>query len=254
MKRNWVSAAAAALTIAAALWVQTAQAAEIKVLSSIGMRGVLNEVQPQFEKDTGHKLSITYDTSKSLLKLIDAGEKFDATLQTGSIMDQLTQRGIVSGASRFDIARSGLGVAIKAGAERPDISTTESFKQAVLDAKSIGSHASGMAGVAFMDILKNLEIHDAVQPKIKLVYKGYVAKIAATGEAELAVHLISEILPVDGAELLGPFPPDLQRYILLSGAVASDATEPEAAEVFVRYFETPLAVATIKEKGMEPLE
>lgn len=228
-------------------------AADLRVLISTGMKEVLDDLAPHFEKETGHKLSIKYDTSKSLVKAIDAGEHFDATLLTDGLIASLTKKNVLVAGSRLDIARSGLGLAIRAGAPRPNIETTASFKKALLEAKSIGSSETGMAGVVFMDVLKKLGIESDVKPKIKLVRKGYVADIVASGDAELAVHLVSEILPVKGAELLGPFPPELQKYIVLTGAVATKAKEAKAASDFVRYFKSPIAVSITKKKGMDPL-
>jgi molybdate transport system substrate-binding protein len=229
-----------------------AEAADIKVLSSNGVTAVLRELGPAFEHATGHRLVIRFDVANVLKTQIQGGETFDVAILTGQVTDELLAQGKIAAGTRADIARSGVGVAIRAGAPKPDISTAEAFKRTMLAAKSVAYTTQGASGMHFASVLERLGIAAEMKPKSKLQQGGPVAELVARGEVELAVQQISEILPVAGAELVGPFPPDLQRFTVFSAGVGTSAKEPEAAVALITFLRAPAAAPVIKAKGMEP--
>ena len=238
---------------AASPWLSgMAGAAEIAILSSNGVGAVLRELGPAFERASGNKLAIRYDTAAILQKEIAAGAPFDLAILTGPVIDALAKQGKIVAGSRADLAKSGIGIAIRAGAPRPDIASTESFKRTLLAAKSIAYTTQGASGIYFAGLIERLGIADAVKAKAKLQSGGAVAELVARGDAELAVQQISEILPVAGAELLGPLPPELQSFTVFSSGIGSAAKAGDAARAFVKFLTAPKALPVIKAKGMVP--
>ena len=195
----------------AAAFAGGAQAAEIKVLCSNGLREVFLELVPQFERATGHKVDATFGLAAAFKQRIEGGESFDVAVLTPALLEETIKQGKVSGDNRAVIARAGNGLAIRAGAARPDIATPEAFKAALLNAKSIAYAKAGQSGVYFVGLLDRLGIADAVKQKSRAEASGVeVGAAVARGDAELGVLPVSEILPVKGVELLGPFPAALQ--------------------------------------------
>jgi molybdate transport system substrate-binding protein len=227
-------------------------AAEIKVLSTNAVTAVLDELGPVFERETGHKLVIHYDVANILRNQILAGEQFDVAIVTGPATEELLKQGKLAAGSRGDIARSGVGVAVRAGAPKPDISTAEAFKRTMLAAKSVAYTTQGASGIYFTSVLQRLGIAEEMKSKSKVQQGGSVGEVVAKGEAELAVQQISELLRVPGIELVGPFPPALQNFTLFSAGVSAGAKEPEAAQTLIKFLTAPSALPVIKAKGMEP--
>lgn len=230
----------------------SAQAAELKLLVTNGTRAVVDELKPQFERTTGHTLAIKYDGSPLLQKAIEAGEGFDIVLLTVDSMDAIAKAGKIDAATRKTVASSGLGVAMHAGAKKPDIGTTEAFKQAMLNAKSIAYVTVGVSGRHFIAMCERLGIADEVKAKGKTKPSGNVAEFVSAGEAELAIQQISELLSTPGVELVGPLPPELQLTTIFTAALAAKSSAPDAAKSFMDFLATPQAIAIIKAKGMEP--
>ena len=229
-----------------------ASAAEVKVFSTIGVRAVMQELGPRFERASGHRLTMTFDVANALKRQIEAGEKFDVAILTVPVLDDLIKQGRIVADTRVTVARGGLGVAVRTGAPRPDIGSIEALKRVLLDAKSVAYPKEGLTGINFVRVQERLEIADRIQPKAILTTAGSPAELVARGEAEMAVHLIPELLAVAGVELLGPLPPQLQSYIVLPGAVAADALQPRAAGDFLQYLVGPEAISVMKSKGYEP--
>lgn len=249
---RWYSLAAMAIMGSAVAAMQgAATAAEIKVLSSNGVKAILDELAPQFERATGRKLVITFGVAAALKKDIEGGATFDVTILTASAIDDLIKQGKVKGPSAM-IAKSGTGVAVKAGAPKPDISTTEAFRRTLLAAKSVAYTTQGASGQYFMTVLDRLGIAAEIKAKAKTQAGGAVAELVARGEAELAVQQISELLPVKGADYVGPFPPELQNYTAFTAALGPATKEPAAAKALIEFLTAPSTVSVIKAKGMEP--
>ncbi|MGZ3284575.1 MAG: molybdate ABC transporter substrate-binding protein [Xanthobacteraceae bacterium] len=233
--------------------VGTAGAAEIKVLSSNSMKTTLEELAPQFEKATGHKLSFTFNAAVPLKAQIEKGAAFDVAILSTPITDDLIKQGKLVAATRTDIARSNAGLAVKRGAPKPDISTTAAFKRALLDAKSICYVEQGATGIYLKGLFERLGIAEQLKGKTKLLPPSNPAAHAvANGEAEIGMTQISEILPYAGAELVGPLPAEIQLSTLFPAAVGSGAKEPEAAKAFIKFLTAPAAIPVLKAKGLEP--
>ena len=233
------------------LWAGATQAAEIKVISSNGLTEVLDALKPKYEKATGNKLTIHYDVANVLKKNIMDGEGFDLAILTGPAMDEMVQAGKVRPATRVEIARSGTGIAYKAGSPRPDIRDSQSFKAAMLAAKSIAYTTQGASGLYFISVCEKLGIGDQVKAKSKVLPGGRVAELVARGEAELAAQQMSELLPVAGVEVIA-FPPELQKFTSFPGAVGAVSKRPKAAAALLRFLTDRKNAALIRAKGMEP--
>jgi molybdate transport system substrate-binding protein len=232
-----------------------AQAAEIKVLSSTALKAAMEELAPQFERATEYKLAITYGPSAGLKPRIEAGEPFDLALITPASIDELIKQGRIEPGSRYNIGRTGIGVAIRAGAPRPDIGTTAAFRRALLDAKSItyGDPArGGLSSVYFIGLLERLGIADQIKVKARLGTASEGVRPVATGEAELGIGQASEIPLVPGVELLGPFPAELQSYTEVTAGVAAHAKEAGGAKALIKFLTAPAAATVFKAKGFEP--
>jgi molybdate transport system substrate-binding protein len=246
---TWTGACVLALALAGA---GVASAAELKVLSSNGTSAIVRAIGAEFARRTGTTITTRIDVAVLLQKDIEAGESFDVAVLTREVIDRLAAKAAIDAATRTDVARSGIGVAVRAGARKPDIGTVDAFRQTFLDAKSVAYTTVGGSGIHFVKMLERLGIADAVRAKAKTQPGGTVGELVARGEAELAVQQVSELLPVEGIELVGPFPPELQLITLFSAGMSPRAKYPDAAEALLRFFAEPAARDVIKAKGMDP--
>lgn len=226
-----------------------ASAAEIKVFCTQALRTSLQELAPRFKKATGHKVTLEVAPAGQLVKRVRAGETADVLIANAPNIDDLSKDGKIVG-GRTDIARAQVGLAIKAGNPRPDISTPEAAKRALLDAKAVAYVEGGLSGTLFEAALKKLGILDDVKKKAKI--GSPAAKFVVSGEADLAAQQISELIAVQGAELLGPMPDELEGTTQFSIAVLAGAKEVEIAKALIAYLRTSEAQAVIKEKGLTP--
>lgn len=244
--------------IATALWLggaSAASAAEIKVLSAGAFKQVVLALAPDFEKAGGHKLVVDNDTAGALKKRIEGGEAFDVAIITPAIVDDLIASGAIAGGSRVNVATVGVGVVVKEGAAKPDIATVEAFKQALLAAKSVAyidPASGGSSGIYIDKLLERLGIADAVRAKAKLKKGGYVADLIVSGEAELGLHQISEIVPVKGAVLVGPLPKEIQNTTTYAAGIGARSANKDAAAQLIRAFISEPAGAALRAKGMDP--
>lgn len=229
-----------------------ARAADITILASNGVKAAVVELVPQFEKETGHKLNFTWGASNLLAKQAEGGEAFDVVIVTPALIKGLIKQGKVVDGSAVDLARVGLGAAVKQGAPKPDISTVDAFKKTLLNAKAIAYTTAGQSGLHFISVAEKLGIAEQVKAKGKTVAAGAAAEFIAKGEADTAVQLIPELASVSGVEVVGPFPAELQSYIVLTGGVGTNAKDKMAAQALIKYLTTPTAISVIKAKGMEP--
>ena len=241
---------AAIAGLALPLFAGRVQAAEIKVFASTAVKTTLEELGPQFEKASGNKVNFAFAPAAMLKVKIDQGEAFDVAILTAPIIDGLAGEGKID-ATRTAIAHSGIGVAIHKGAPKPDISTTEAFKRTLLNAKSVGFTAAGATGTYLKTLFAKLGIADELKPRLKLL-QGAAGEAAATGEVEIGMTQISEILPYADAELVGPLPSDVQSYTYFSAAVSTASKEADVAKAFIKFLAAPAALAVIKAKGLEP--
>jgi molybdate transport system substrate-binding protein len=244
---------AAALTL---VMPQLANAADIKVVSGGAFKQVLNALAAQYEKESGNKLDITYQTVGQHLALIrDGKEEFDVAILAPEAIESLVREGKIVPDTRTDLAKVGVGVVVKAGAPLPDISSVEAFKKTLLAAKSVAyidPKAGGSSGIYVGKLLERLGIADQVNAKALLVQGGAVADHIADGEAEVGVHQISEILAVPGVMLVGPLPADIQNFTTYAAGVGTAAKDAAAARALVKFLSGSHALPIIKAKGMEP--
>ncbi len=245
----------AVMLVFVAMSVSSVDAAEIKILSAGAMRAMVTELGTEFTRETGHTLAMTTGTVGQLRDKLLAGEAADVVVMSDTAIDQLIGQGHLARGSRVDIARTGIGVAVREGAPKPDIATPEAFKQALLSAKSIAyvDPASGAtSGIYFASLLQRLGIAEAVKGKTVLRQGGgYVAELVARGEAELAVHQISEIIPVKGATLVGPLPRELQKVTVYSAALPARGTPTEPAKAFVEFMARPAFKTRLAAAGLD---
>jgi molybdate transport system substrate-binding protein len=243
--------------IALALVGTPASAAEIKMLATIAVQGVMEDLAPRFEKASGHKVSITFGLGAPLAKRVESGEAVDLFLGARGSINGLIKAGRLVPGSDVTLARSSVGIAVRKGAPKPDISTPEALKRALIAAKSI-SYSNpafgGLSGVHFSKVIERLGLVEEMKPKTRFPPEGgSAARLLATGEAELAVQQISELISVSEAEVIGPLPGDLQSSTIFAVAIPSAAKQPEAARAMIKYLQSPEATAVMKAKGLDPV-
>jgi molybdate transport system substrate-binding protein len=188
-----------------------------------------------------------------LVKRIEAGEAFDVAIITPAAVDGLIGKNKIVGGSRAAVAKVGVGVAVKEGAAKPDLSSVEGFKRALLSAATISyidPASGGSSGIYVADLLKKLGIAEAIKPKERLQAGGYVAEKVARGEAEIAIHQISEILPVKGVTFAGPLPDEIQNYTVYAAGLSAAASDPKAAQAWIDYLKSAAAAEAIERRGM----
>lgn len=244
----------ALLVLSSVLASASAQAAEIKVLTAGAFKPVVLATASAFEAQSGHKLVVENDTAGGLLKRISDGESFDVAILTPAAVKELTAKGRIATGTVANLARTSVGVAVKEGAPLPDIATVSAFKAALLSARKVAyidPAAGGSSGIYFSKLLETMGIADVVRAKAVLVPGGLVAQRLVTGEADLAIHQISEILAVKGAVLVGPLPAEIQSYTVYTGGLASAARDTEAGKAFLAFLRSDQARRILAEKGME---
>jgi molybdate transport system substrate-binding protein len=246
---------ALAMTVACALLFSqgaAAQASEVRVLASNGIKAVVEDLRPQGERVIGHPISVQYRPTAALKQEIDTGEPFDVVIVTVESIAQLSKEGKTVGGEGTPISRVGVGIGIRKGAPRPDISTPESIKRALLGAKAIAYGPTGASTPYITRMLDTLGIADTMKAKTLLFDTSDGTNAAVTeGKADFGITLVSEILPVKGLELLGPFPDEFQGYVRFSAAVSANAKNPEAAGALIRFLAGPDALPSIKARGMQ---
>ncbi|HLJ01499.1 MAG TPA: substrate-binding domain-containing protein [Bradyrhizobium sp.] len=227
-----------------------AHAAELKVLAGGSLRSVLTELGPQFERASGHKLVIHFDTTPNLIKAATTGEPFDVGVVPIDVFRNDDAK--VHFTPSVEFARVGYGVAVRSGAPKPDISTLETFKKTLLDAKSVTFLPASAAGAYILTVFERLGIDQAMKAKT-LVQDQPVGIVPAVikGEAELAVF-VNNVLTAPGIDIVGPFPAEVQDELIFPAALAVDTKETAAAKAFIDFITSPAAVAVIKAKGMTP--
>jgi molybdate transport system substrate-binding protein len=228
------------------------QAAELKVIAGGSMTALLNQLTPAFEQASGHKLAIHFDSTPNIVARINSGTPFDVVVVPVDVFKDATAKTHFVAGQTIDIARVGYGVAIRAGAAKPDISTADALKKTLLAASSIASVPASAAGAYVTKVYERLGIAEEMKAKTK-VQPGppQIAPAVARGEAELGVFL-SNVLIAPGVELAGPFPAELQQELVFTSAISADAREGDAAKAFIDYLKSPAATATIKAGGMTP--
>jgi len=229
-----------------------ANAAEVKVLAGAVMPGVFAELGPQFERVTGHKIVIQYGPGAALRRQIEAGEAFDLAIIASERVDDLIKQGKIAGDTRMDIVRVGIGVAVREGAPKPDISSVDAFKRMLLSVKSVTYGPVDATGEHFIKLLDRLGIADQVKGKLKPSGPDRVAQVVAAGEVDLAIGAGPLLASAKGVQFVGLFPAELQNWFVNTAGVSATARQPDAARALIKHLTTPEAAAVIRAKGMEP--
>ena len=232
----------------------TATAADIKVLTAGAFKPVATAVVADFEKQSGHKVTIENDTAGALLKRIGGGEAFDLVVLTPGALDELIKAGKVAAGSATKLARVAIGVAVKRGAPLPDISTVAAFQNALLSARAVAyidPAAGGSSGIYLSQLFEKMGIADRIKPKAVLVPGGLVAQRLVNDQADIAIHQISEILAVPGAVLVGPIPVEIQNYTVYSGALSANTKSVDAARALLAALRSDSAREIMNRKGLE---
>ena len=242
----------------AVLSAHAANAAEIKVFSTIGVQAALEELTPKFEKASGHKLTITWATAALLVKRVQAGENADLMVLTKQSLDALTKDGKASAGDDAVFASSGMGLVVKQGTPKPDISTPEAFKQTLLKAKTIAYSNptfGGASGVYLSKLLERMGIAEEMKAKTRHPpASGNAAVLVVNGEADLAIQQEPEVISVAGVDLVGPLPGDLNNITVYAAGPGAGTTQKDAALSLIKFLHTPEAKAVFKARGLKPVE
>lgn len=248
MKRLWL-AGAAALALG---FVQAAAAAEIEVISIPGVKGALTQLVPQFERQSGNKVTIHFEIYAGQKKAVEAGN-FDVAIFGKLQIAEMDKLGKIAPNSTTDLARTSIGVVVKKGAPKPDIHEADAFKQTLLAAKSITYTQKSATGVYLTGVLARLGVADAIKDKVQLQSGGGMTTPAvADGKAELGIVLVSDILATPGVDLVGPLPETLQHYVMQTAAIGATAKQPAAAAALIKFLASPDAAQAFKSTGLEP--
>ena len=229
-----------------------ATATSIDVLSTLALRGVLVEIADEFRTLTGLSFAATYKSTNMALNLIAQGATADMTIITREAVDQLARDGIIVAASTADLAQSGVGIAVRAGASKPDIGTVTALKRTLLEAQSIAFSRLGASGVHFAGVIERLGIADEVRRKAH-ISDSFVGEVTARGEAEMAVQQISELMPVAGIDIVGPLPNEVQKISVFAAGIFRTARDPGGAEKLISYLADPRLASVLIRKGLEPI-
>jgi molybdate transport system substrate-binding protein len=225
---------------------------ELKIFGSRVTRMMVEDVGPQFEKATGHHLTVLTDVTAVMKRRIESGEPFDLAVLVDFQTDEMIRKGKLVADTRADIMKAGIGVAVRRGAPLPDISTVEAFKQTLLAAKSITYLKEGGSTIYLDRLFARMGIAEALAPKTVKPDTESVSEAVAAGDVELGLIVIPNILSVPGAQLVGPIPEEIQSYIVFTAAVAANTPNQQAARDLIAFLKSPAAIAAIKAKGMSP--
>ena len=257
---GWKSATTIVATlgiVGTLLFSEMADAAEIKVMISGGFRAAFLSLIPEFERASGHKV-VTINggsagtSNNSIPKRLQRGETADLVIMGDDALDELIKQGMVVTGSRVDLGRSVIGVAVRAGAPKPDIHSTQALMRALHEAKSI-AYSVSLSGDYLANLFQRLDGGDRLKAKTKQVEGEPVGAAVARGEAEIGFQMISELMPVPGIDIVGPLPADIQLTTIFSAGLVAGAKAPDAARILVQFLGAPAAEAAIRRTGMEPL-
>jgi molybdate transport system substrate-binding protein len=250
---------ALALGFAAALYLSgAASAAEVRVMISGGLTAAYKVLVPEFERATGHTVLTAYGpsmgtTQNAIPVRLERGEPADVLIMVGYALTDLAKQGKVIAESRVDLVKSPIGIAVRSGAPKPDISSADTLKRALLAAKSVAYSDSASGVYVSTEMFAKLGIADEMKDKARKIPATPVGEIVARGDAEIGFQQISELLPVAGVDIVGPLPPDVQKITVFSAGIATVSKEPDAGKALIKFLASPAARAAIVKSGMEPI-
>jgi len=251
MKRPILALAA----VSALALTSIAQAADLAVIASNGVKAAVEELAPQFEKATGHKVAIKWGVAALMQREIEGGAAFDLAILTSPLIAELAKQGKITAGSETPIARSAVGIMVRKGAEKPDLTSPVGLMNAVLAAKSITWAKEGASGTAFINALQKIGIAEEAKRKADLAADGAgAAQKVASGKADFGALLVNEIMAQPGVDLAGPLPAALQSYTAFSSGIAASTKNAEAAKALADHLTKPESRAVFKAKGQEPFD
>jgi molybdate transport system substrate-binding protein len=258
MTPKWATSRAAVLGVASVLLFAAADAAEIKVMSSGGFTAAYQDLTPMFERTSENTVTTAYGASMggapdSIPSRLGRGEPADVVIMASTALDDLIKQGKVVPGSRVDLARSSIGMAVRAGAPKPDISSVDGLKRALLEAKSIAYSASASGVYLSTVMFPRLGIADQIKDKAKRIESERVGTVVARGDAEIGFQQVSELLPIAGIDYVGPLPPEVQQVSIFSAGIAVGAKEPDAARSLIQFLASPAAAPVVTKTGMEAI-
>ncbi|HEY0335970.1 MAG TPA: substrate-binding domain-containing protein [Burkholderiales bacterium] len=231
---------------------RTRTAHELKLFASNSMRGPLEPLRPEFERASGCKLVVSFDPAQIMLRRIAAGESADVAILGKAAIDTLAEQGKLDGESRRTLARVGVGIAVRSGAPHPDIRSVDALKRALLEAKSIAYTTEGASGMYFAGLIERLGIADQIKAKAHTVPGGLTAELVASGQVELAVQQVPELLAVRGVDFVGPLPQQVQNVSVVTAGIFAATKQRKAAESLLDFLITPASSRVFRAKGLEP--
>jgi molybdate transport system substrate-binding protein len=259
MKRRSANFRAVLLGLASALlFTATANAAEVRVMISGGLTAAFNALVPEFERQTGNRVLVAYGPSmgttvNAIPVRLERGEPADVLIMVGYALGDLAKNGKVIPDSRVDLVKSRIGVAVRTGAPKPDISSADTLKRALLAAKSVAYSDSASGVYVSSEMFKKLGIENEMKDKARMIPATPVGEIVAHGDAEIGFQQISELKPVPGIDIVGPLPADLQKITVFSAGIATASKEPEAGKALIKFLTSPAAAVEITKSGLDPI-
>jgi len=254
-EKQWVRRASLCVAMPAVLLLSPgagSYAAEVKVLANGALSEAFKEIVPQFERASGHKLTVRFAASPVVIKQIEAGEPFDVAIAVSGPMNQAAKQGFLAPGERPAVSSVGTGAAVRAGAPKPDMSTPEAFKRTLLNAKSVAILPESVNGKHFLGVFQKLGIADEMKAKLKPQAKPEdVVQVLAKGEADMALHVANVLVGVPGVDFLGPVPQEYQQTLTFTAAIGVKAKEPAAADALIKYLSTADAAAVMRKYGLQ---
>ena len=242
-------AALAAIAIFAST---SGSAADLKILSGNGARAAVTELAARFDRATGHKTTVEFAVNPETRAKIEAGQPFDVAVLNPPQLDALIKQKLIAADTRAVLGRAGIGVGIREGAPKPDISTVDAFKRTLLSARAVAYPGEGASGKYFVSVVERLGIAEQMKPSMRPMPAEYNVEVVATGEADLVVVVASRISGVRGVQLVGGIPAELQTWIGFTAGVSSNARDPQTARAMLRFFTSTDAAATLQANGVQP--
>ncbi len=240
------------------VFLSTAFGVELNVMSSGGFTAAYRILLPEFERATQHKVVTAYGASMggapdSIPIRLQRGEPADVVIMAGPALDELIKQGKVVAGSRVDLARSIIGMAVRAGAPKPDISSVDALKRTLLQAKSIAYSASASGVYLSTELFPRLGIADQIKAKCKRIESERVGTVVARGDAEIGFQQVSELLPIAGIDYVGPLPEEIQQVTIFSAGIAAGSKEPDVGRALIKFLSSPAAAPAIKKSGLDPV-
>lgn len=247
-----------AAVITAGLWISlqtlaVGQAPALRVFTTRAIRTVLGQVGPEFERSNRYRLDITTDIAAPMVRRVRSGEPFDVLVAAPDQIDALASDGLIMPGTRVDLARSGIGVAVRKGATLPDVSSVDAFKRTLLNARSIAYLKEGQSGVYLARLLEDLSIAAAIEPRVVRPDGDIVSELVARGDVEIGMVVVTQILTTPGVTLVGPLPEAIQNYVVFSAGISSRSQAAAAAKDLLVFLASPAARAVMRTQGLQPM-